>query len=578
LRKLVYFILFFSCLFSLKEVCSQDVDEVKKYRKTGSEHFKITATPYEIEQVQRNNQIIPLAKDYKIINWINRDMLIKQHVKEIASYLSSSTLEGEELQRQQKIKKTIEKQFEGDVFLYVKSLYTPINVADKKSVYVVCSCTFSSLKRVKKELDFIQKKWQDKNVRVCAVLSLIPDHYNLARKPEEAFEDFPIKERNTINELKEMKKEMPHFLLAFDTLIHITAIAEGDPGSPRLYVGISGSRHYQSIYSSALKETVVQPTAHIINKDGEISWFGQVDHVRYHLDDIVNKKYTWETYKQSLESYREIMTYNRMMSLTSLQKKGRVLGNKIVKELRFHPEFLLIFSEIILKREFMKYRDVPLALKCCETANALLKGKNMQVLVALAKALYEYGDVAQALRYAEQAKDMGFVDNYKYPLNKWIVQWQKIEKPNRSKFNDFKKAQWIFSTKIFPELISKKSKLNSLSTFGSEVVDGYMYKPRKAADLVFFMLTRSDMPFKNDVFISFVKKLIVTKNNPSIEDHIIYAALAMYNYHTKKTEHVAPLMKKALNLIRPQGKVLKEYAIYESIYSFWIKKTLKFEE
>jgi thiol-disulfide isomerase/thioredoxin len=180
------------------------------------------------------------------------------------------------------------------------------------------------------------------------------------------------------------------------------------------------------------------PAAFVIDKNGKIVWVGHpMDNMDEVVDDVVAGKFDLAAAKKKLNEQREQMR-QMMAAQKALQEyfelaisgddaaKASEIGNRIVTENAKNPQLLNFLAwQILTSDEIDKdKRDLKLATKAAQAAYDASEGKAPDVVDTLARAFFENGKVAEAVKYEKQAIEVCTDDQMRAELKKTLEEYQ----------------------------------------------------------------------------------------------------------------------------------------------------------
>ena len=188
-----------------------------------------------IKKQVKNGKTILKAIDLKIKNWANREILLKQLVKDLQIRLNSKPETLSEPQRLQlaELKELIKINYKGDLKAYIDSMMPKkINLTNKKSTYLIYFMRPGADKEEIRSLNHLQKEYASRGLRVVGVVNPL-----VVRKAPEGFvypKDAPnnyvipdptFDTRNAaalLKVLNSVPEKMPRFLVGVDNDINQT--------------------------------------------------------------------------------------------------------------------------------------------------------------------------------------------------------------------------------------------------------------------------------------------------------------------------------------------------------------------
>lgn len=149
------------------------------------------------------------------------------------------------------------------------------------------------------------------------------------------------------------------------------------------------------------------PTAFVVDRAGKIVWYG---HPMAELDEVLEQvvagdfdmvKFA-ERKKQREQLGAKLRDYFNGVVGDSYSDTTKTLGAEFAKECD-DSEMLNHFAWTILTHEAVKHRDRDLALNAAKKAYGLTGGKDASVTDTYARALFDTGNKADAIKYQKEA-------------------------------------------------------------------------------------------------------------------------------------------------------------------------------
>ncbi|MCG8409613.1 MAG: TlpA family protein disulfide reductase [Phycisphaerales bacterium] len=159
------------------------------------------------------------------------------------------------------------------------------------------------------------------------------------------------------------------------------------------------------------------PHAFIVGKSGKILWHGNPadpnDKIDQIVEEVVAGKFDLarakETEKARKRVEKAMKLFPQYFTLASQDEKSdemKKLGKKIFKNGRSNAMLMTQFAWIIMDDKRIKHRDLKLAKKAAKAAFEVDDGKNAMILNTYARALFETGDVKEALEHQKKAVEL----------------------------------------------------------------------------------------------------------------------------------------------------------------------------
>jgi hypothetical protein len=178
------------------------------------------------------------------------------------------------------------------------------------------------------------------------------------------------------------------------------------------------------------------PHSFVIDKSGAIVWHG---HPGSGLDGVLEKvaagKYDTagakkvEAAKKTANQYVELMQKagktTKDDERKDLEKKAKQLGDQIVKDGGKDAEFMNQFAWFLLTADVIKNRDMDLAVKAAKAALDASEGKDPSILDTYAKAMFDTGKKADAVKHQKKAIELCKDERMVQELKKTLARYEK---------------------------------------------------------------------------------------------------------------------------------------------------------
>ena len=139
------------------------------------------------------------------------------------------------------------------------------------------------------------------------------------------------------------------------------------------------------------------PHAFIVDTNGEIAWHGHpMAELEQTIDGILDGTY-------DVRIQKLMQQYFTLAQTGANNKEADKIGNQIVKDASKNAPLLNKFAWAILDAAGLKYRDRELAVRAAKAAHDLTDGKDDDVLDTYARAMFDTGKVAEAVKLERQA-------------------------------------------------------------------------------------------------------------------------------------------------------------------------------
>lgn len=146
------------------------------------------------------------------------------------------------------------------------------------------------------------------------------------------------------------------------------------------------------------------PHAFVVDKTGAIAWHGHpMAGLERTLEEILGGSYDIDTAKKAAAAEKLLPQYFSMVSSGEKDPKAAELGGRIVTDAAKNPGLLNEFAWAILTDKRVKERDIELALRAAKAAFDAIDGKDAAITDTYARALFDTGKKAEAIKRQKQA-------------------------------------------------------------------------------------------------------------------------------------------------------------------------------
>ena len=146
------------------------------------------------------------------------------------------------------------------------------------------------------------------------------------------------------------------------------------------------------------------PHAFVVNKDGVIAWHGHpMAGLDKALEEMLAGKYDIEAAKQEAKAEAQVEQYFELVTGDKKPAGASELGGQIVTSIAKNSQMLNQFAWVILTEEAVKHRDLPLATRAAKLAFDNTAGKDAAIVDTYARALFDTGKTAEAIKLQKQA-------------------------------------------------------------------------------------------------------------------------------------------------------------------------------
>ncbi len=178
------------------------------------------------------------------------------------------------------------------------------------------------------------------------------------------------------------------------------------------------------------------PHGFLIDKAGRIVWHGgpgpEMDKV---IEDVLAGKYDIEAAKNASKAMKLLPEYFRTVQRADkardatekkdLLKKARETGDNVLKLGGKSSDLMNAFAWTLLTSPEIKNRDLDLAMKAAKAAYDASEGKSADILDTYARALFDTGKKAEAIKMQKKAVDICKDERLLKELKKALERYEK---------------------------------------------------------------------------------------------------------------------------------------------------------
>lgn len=148
------------------------------------------------------------------------------------------------------------------------------------------------------------------------------------------------------------------------------------------------------------------PEAFVVDRKGRLVWHGDPrGSLEEVLTQVIAGTYDLEHARNLAGTDKLQEEYFRLVSNPTQSPRADELGNQIFTNLLKAPHQLNDFAWRILAERNIRQRNLSLALRAAKTAYDSTQGKSPSVTETYARALFENGQLEDAIKYQQQAVD-----------------------------------------------------------------------------------------------------------------------------------------------------------------------------
>lgn len=168
------------------------------------------------------------------------------------------------------------------------------------------------------------------------------------------------------------------------------------------------------------------PHAFVVNKSGQIAWQGHpMNGLEQVLGRIVAGTYDVEKAKLAEKARKLLPEYFELAAGDEKSDKMEPIGRKIFKYGRDDAGLMNEFAWTILTHPAIEHRDLKLARRAAKAANDVTQGKDTSVLETYARALFDTGEIKEAVRHQRKAVELAEDGRMKRELKKALKRYEK---------------------------------------------------------------------------------------------------------------------------------------------------------
>jgi len=168
------------------------------------------------------------------------------------------------------------------------------------------------------------------------------------------------------------------------------------------------------------------PHAFVVDKSGRIVWHG---HPMASLDEVIGAVLagTHDIEAAKTEARKAAEARQMVVSVREyfrLVKSTQDLSEKLLNDAKDNPMVLNQWAWMILTEEWIKNRDLGLAMKVAKAAYDASGGKDPAIVDTYARALFDTGKKQEAIEYQKKAIEMCTDDQLKADLRKTLERYE----------------------------------------------------------------------------------------------------------------------------------------------------------
>lgn len=149
------------------------------------------------------------------------------------------------------------------------------------------------------------------------------------------------------------------------------------------------------------------PHAFVVDKEGKIAWHG---HPMGGLDGVLEQmlagKFDLEKAKKAIKTSTLVRQFFALVTSGSDTAKADELGAQIVTDAVGDAALLNEFAWTLLTNQRVKHRNLDLAMRAAKAAYDACEGKDFVIVDTYARALFDTGKAAEAIKYQKKAVEL----------------------------------------------------------------------------------------------------------------------------------------------------------------------------
>jgi tetratricopeptide (TPR) repeat protein len=166
------------------------------------------------------------------------------------------------------------------------------------------------------------------------------------------------------------------------------------------------------------------PHAFVVDKAGDIAWHGHpmagLDKV---LDAMIAGTYDIAAEKKAQQAGKLLGQYAQLVVAGEDPERAAKLGDAILKDAGSNAQLMNEFAWFILTEERVKNRDLALAMRVAKAALDACNGKDAAIVDTYARALFDTGKKADAIKFQRQAIELCKDPRMKAELEKTLKEY-----------------------------------------------------------------------------------------------------------------------------------------------------------
>ena len=167
------------------------------------------------------------------------------------------------------------------------------------------------------------------------------------------------------------------------------------------------------------------PHAFVIDKEGKLVWQGHpMDGLNEALEQILAGTYDVAAAREEARAAQLIPRYVGMITAESVDPEASKTGRAILDHYHSDSDFLNDLAWYILTDEGVRHRDLALARDAAQKAYEITQGKSADVNDTLARALFDNGQVKEAIAMQKKALAVNETPDEETRLQKTLERYQ----------------------------------------------------------------------------------------------------------------------------------------------------------
>lgn len=190
-------------------------------------------------------------------------------------------------------------------------------------------------------------------------------------------------------------------------------------------VAVDKDRQTFANYMGAFNQGGI-PHAFIVNKQGQLVWHGHpMAGLDKALEKVIAGTFDMESAKQAALAEELLPKYFTMVATSKKSSpESEKMGKQVLEYAGENPQLLNQMAWIILTNPRIMYRDLGLAMAAAKKAYEETDGKDASIVDTYARALYDTGNVAEAIKMQKKAIEVCDEADLKAALEETLASYE----------------------------------------------------------------------------------------------------------------------------------------------------------